>query len=56
MVCLNTKLKCSFATPLLILDKNNIFKYIIIKLYNLHIICYFFSVYNNVDYLVKLTI
>ena len=38
MVCLDKKFKCSFATPPLILDKNIVFKYIMIKPYNLHII------------------
>ena len=58
MLCLNTKLERCFPTPLLILDIEIGFKYIIIKPYNLHIILFlirFFSGYNNVDWLVKLT-
>ena len=46
MVCLNKKLKCSFTT--LVYSLSIVFKYIIINLYNLHIIFdfdFFFCVY-----------
>ena len=60
MVCSNTKLKCFLTTPLLIHDKKYClqvyyYKAILPPHHFFLFLISFFSVYNNVDWLVKLT-
>ena len=52
MLCLNTKLERYFSTPLLILDIEIGFKYIIIEPYNLHIILFLIRFFLSIIMLI----